>query len=326
MRRKEGLSTTYYRKFVVALIFCYIITSISTAYAPQDQHEDVEAIDSPKFTSQYNDSGALNFSSDEDFQSWASLNSFEGDGSFNNPLYITGLNVTGLSEPSLKLSNITRTWFIFEDCIFQTHLWYAALDLRNVTKGFFTDCTVFGAVLLNGTAYSAIMHSFITDAVYVEDALDTIFADNWFDENANVYVLSIYITTTNVSFVENTFLGELYLFDCTNCNIVYNFFLNSVADDGFANTWDSNRYVDYDGFGPYNVPGSAESIDFNPYTFETDPPTGPPPTTTSIETTSPNPTPTVPSINAVDYVLFGIICFEIGIVIMIVTMKRRHTQ
>ncbi|MHA2210356.1 MAG: hypothetical protein ACXABV_14430 [Candidatus Thorarchaeota archaeon] len=328
LRQKEGQSSTIYRKLVAVLIFyCLFIIAIYPVYAPRYPDEYVERTNPNPlaFTSQYNNIDSLSFGSDNEFRTWAALSGFGGDGSFDNPLYITKLNVTGLSEPSLKLSNITNTWFVFEDCIFQTHLWYGALDLTNVTKGFFSDCMVFGAVLLNSTAFSVIMHSYISDGVYIEDAFDTFVADNWFDVNANVYVISIYFTSTNVSFYENTFLGEFYLFDCNYCNIVNNRFFNSVVDDGSINYWDSNGYADYDGFGPYIIPGSADSVDLNPYPLETDTTPIPPTTTPPIGTISPT-TTTAISGSIEDYILIGVICFEIGVVIMIVMMRRKVTQ
>jgi hypothetical protein len=267
--------------------------SLSLAHAPQDLSEDVEPTIPPSITSQYNSTGPLSFSSDDELGDWAILNGFEGDGSYDSPFLITGLNVTSISEPSLRLSNITDTWFFFENCIFQSHLWYETLDISNTTSSFFSRCTVYGAVILNDTEFSVISDTHISEALYVVDSPDTAIIGSWFGVNSQTYVMSIDIISTNVSFYENTFFGEFALIDCGHCSIIANSFFDSVYDDGFSNYWNANRYAEYDGSDPFIIPGSAESIDFNPESPETIPPTTMPPfisTPTPTETTQiPNP-------------------------------------
>jgi hypothetical protein len=324
MRRKEGQSSTQYWKLAIVLASCYLfIISISSAFAPQDQFIDTEPAKIPTITSQYNSTGPLRFSSDEELKDWANMNGFEGDGSYASPLIITWLNVTSVSEPSLMLSNIRDTWFYFENCIFQSHLWYETLYISNISRGVFHLCTVYGALILNETEFSVIIGSSITEALYVVESLDTAILSSWFGANSQTHVMR----SNNVSFYENTFFGQFDIFDSGFCYIVENYFFNSVQDDGFENYWNSNRYAEYDGTGPYVIPGSAESMDFDPGINETYPPTTLPPLTTisPVETTTPPGNGTF-GFNPMDLVLVAVTAFEAGVVIMIVTMRRRRTQ
>ncbi|MFX1261613.1 MAG: hypothetical protein ACFFAZ_05965 [Promethearchaeota archaeon] len=322
MQKKEGVFSKHFQRLALALVFYTLLfISAGSAYTPHDFAVDLARSDLPAITTQYTDMGSLSFSSDEDLREWANLNGFEGDGSSQNPLFIYDLNVTGLSEPSLRLSNITRTWFIFEHCMFQTHIWYGSLELTNVTNGLFTNCAVFGQVLLNNVSFDVIMDSYFADGVYIDDTMDCALIGNWFDEDSHVDVNSIYIISTNVSFYENTFLGALNLLNCTGCYVISNLFFDSIVDDGVSNTWDNNRYWNYNGIGVYIIPGIAESVDSSPLSLETI--TTPlPPTFIPI-----TPTTTTSNVdNTVDYVLFGITCFEITVVIVIVIIRRGRAQ
>ncbi|MFW9887961.1 MAG: hypothetical protein ACFFER_07255 [Candidatus Thorarchaeota archaeon] len=322
MQKKEGVFSKHYQRLALAFVlYTLCFTSAGFAYAPQDFEVDLERSDLPATTTQYTDMGSLSFGSDEDFRAWANSNGFEGDGSSQNPLYIYDLNITGLSEPSLRLSNITRTWFIFEHCMFQTYLWYSALELTNVTNGLFTSCAIFGPAFLNNSSFDVIMDSYVADGVYVDDTMDCVLIGNWFDVDSHVDVNSIYTISTNVSFYVNTFLGALNLLNCTGCYVMSNLFFNSIVDDGVANTWDHNSYRNYDGIGSYIIPGIAESVDSNPLSLETVTTPIPPsfvPTTPTTTTFAPDST--------IDFSLFGVICFESVVVIAIVIMRKTGAQ
>ncbi|MFW9967141.1 MAG: hypothetical protein ACFFEA_08300 [Candidatus Thorarchaeota archaeon] len=322
----EGLTSAKYQKATVAvLICCLLVISIDSTLLSGNHKAMIAGRPEPyAFISQYVQSDSLNFSSDDEFITWANLNGFDGDGSYYYPFYITGLDVTGISVPSLKLSNITNTHFIFDDCIFRSYEWYGAIDLSNMSSGVFTNCFVYGAVLLNDTAYCDIVESYIYEGVYIDDTIDSVFASNWFDVG-DVYVISIHITSTNVSFYDNIFLGELSLIYCTDCYIVENSFYASVHDDGITNVWDSNRYSDYNGVGVYLIPGVAGSIDSNPGILSSETPT----TWFPGWTSSPLPTSGNGDFNSTipfDFFLLGAISFEIGVVVMILLMRRKPDQ
>ena len=80
-----------------------------------------------------------------------------------------------------------------------------------------------------------------------------------------------------------------------------------------------NGYADYNGIGSYIIPGSAGSVDSNPYTLQSSPDT-----TTSIETTTP--TTTTPLVSALDNALFALISFEIAVVAIIICIRRSRPQ
>lgn len=303
----------------------FIISACST-FAPQTQGENVETLDIPSIPAQYTEIGGLSFSSDNEFQAWANLNAFSGDGSSETPYYFTRLNITGESEPSLKLSNIRNSWFTFDDCIFHAYLSYSALEIFNVTKGHFTNCFVSGAIFHNDSDFNVIMRSYIWGAVYIEDSLHTGLYHNTFGMDAPVFVMSFSLLSTNVSFYDNNFLSELDLLDCTECYVINNRFFTSVRDNGYANTWDGNNYADYVGVGPYLILGTAGSIDSNPGTLETSTIIWPGLITTS--TSGIRTTTTAGSLtdNPFDDVLLGIIGIEIVVVILIVNIRKQTGQ
>ena len=159
---------------------------------------------------------------------------------------------------------------------------------------------------------------------YAVDAIDVIFVKNWFD-GGDVNVMSIDTISMNVSFYDNIFLGELHLWYCTYCYIIENSFYGPVNDDGINNVWDSNRYSDYVGVGAYSIPGIAGSIDSNPSILSSEPPTSWFPGWTSsplLATLDGDFNSTLPF----DLFLFGVISFEVGVVIVILFMRKKTNQ
>ena len=282
--------------------------------------------ESPSVTSQYTDISSLSFNSDGEFEAWANLNAFSGDGSYETPYYFKRLNITGVSEPSLSLTNIRDTWFIFDDCVFVIHQWFSALELVNVTKGHFTNCFIHGAVLHNHSEFNVIMRSYISGEVYAEDSLHTGFYHNSFLADASVSVMSLSRLSTNVSFYDNNFLSDLDLYYCTECNVVNNRFFSSVSDNGYANNWDGNSYADYSGIGPYIIQGSAGSIDSNPATLETSTIVWPGTTTTSTSGIVTSTTTSSQTDNPDDDVFLGIIGIELVVVILLIDFRRQRGQ
>jgi hypothetical protein len=324
---KKGPSLTRHRKLGVSLFLCCIfIVSASSTSAPQTRDDKMVSPDLPSITSQYTSISGLSFNSDGEFESWANLNAFSGDGSFETPYYFKRLNITGLSEPGLKLSNVRSTWFIFDDCMFQTHLWYNAVEIENVTKGVFDNCIIFGAISHNNSDFNVIMRSHILGDVYIDDSLHTGFYHNTFDVDAPVFVMSLFRTSTNVSFYDNNFLSDLELFDCTECNVINNRFFSSVSDYGYANNWDGNSYSDYDGIGPYIIQGTAGSTDSNPAFLETSTITWPGTTTTPTGGVTTTTTTGSFTDNPFSDTLLGVIGIELVVVILLINVRKQGGQ
>ncbi|MFW9887963.1 MAG: hypothetical protein ACFFER_07265 [Candidatus Thorarchaeota archaeon] len=318
---------TRHRKLSASLFLCCIfIVSASSVYAPQSRDNKMVSPDLASITSQYTNISSLSFNSGGEFEAWANLIAFSGDGSFETPYYFKRLNITGMLEPGLKLSNIRSTWFIFDDCIFQTHLWYNAVEIKNVTKGVFNNCVIYGAISHNNSDFNVIMRSYIFGDVYIDDSLHTGFYHNTFDVDAPVFVMSLFRTSTNVSFYDNNFLSNLELFGCTECNVVNNRFLGSVSDYGYANNWDGNSYSDYDGIGPYIIQGTAGSTDSNPAFLETSTITWPGTTTTSTSGLTTTTTTRSFTDNSSNDVLIGIIGIELIVVILLINVRKQSGQ
>ncbi|MFW9802038.1 MAG: hypothetical protein ACFFFC_05270 [Candidatus Thorarchaeota archaeon] len=318
---------THLRNLDVALLFCCIILfSASSVYAPQTQDNSETSTDLPSITSQYNNIDPVSIDSDNALQAFASQFALSGDGSFETPYYFTRLNITGLSGPTLQVSNIRHTWFTFDDCMFQTDPSHIALEIFNVTKGHFANCFVSGAIYHNDSDFNVIMRSYIRGAVYIEDSLHTGLYHNTFAVDSPVFVMSFSILSTNVSFYDSNFLSELDLLDCTECYVMNNRFFTSVRDNGYANTWDGNSYVDYVGVGPYLILGTAGSIDDNPSALETSTIIWPGSTTTSTSGIRTTTTASSLTDNPFDDVLLGMIGIEIVVVILIVNIRKQSGQ
>jgi hypothetical protein len=290
----------------------------------------------------YDKIGPLNLSSDAELRNWASISGFSGVGTYESPIFITELNITSLSGTSLKLSNITDTWFTFFDCIFIAQTLYRALEIYNVSHALFESCNVNGVAFLNSSRNSLMFDTYFAEALLVNNCTDITFYTSFFDIGTVVTVGSAFYDSysLNVSFVENTFNASLRLFECHSSYILFNSFFSSVYDEGLDNYWDRNFYFDYDGVGPYLIPGIAGSVDQYPQGRSTtsidttttteaiiistpivDTSTPPPPSTPSQY----NGTPLVPfHLEPMFYVI--IIVIELGIIFIILTSRRQPIQ
>jgi hypothetical protein len=141
---------------------------------------------------------------------------------------------------------------------------------------------------------------------------DSVFYGNVFEEDAHVIVDSMVSSSSNVSFYDNMFFGEFHLMDVTSCFVIANIFQGLVFDDGSDNYWDENDYFDYDGTGPYEVPGLAGSMDINPIGRQG---------TTSV----PFPSPPNGGIDLTP-LLIEIIFLELVVIALILVVRRRSMQ
>ncbi|MFW9862440.1 MAG: hypothetical protein ACFFEX_11685 [Candidatus Thorarchaeota archaeon] len=272
-------------------------------------------MDVPATVSKTNDMDGLTLSSDESFRDWANLNGFPGDGTGSSPFIIEGMVFSNYSSPPRVLVDIVETWFVFSECIFMSNDSRPALSTLGIANGVFSGCGFLGVVEYNSSSNCVFHDSQFLFPVQAIESSDSVFYSNVFDDEANVYVGSWGIPSNNVSFFENEFYGELHLADATNCYVINNIFYWQAIDDGSDNYWDGNDYFNYDGTGPYEIPGLAGSVDDNPF--------GRPGTTTEW----PPPLPPPPNGDfGIDSLLFQVIIMELVIIAIILFTRRQRVQ
>ena len=228
----------------------------------------------------YNSSVAILSDADFVLQNWP------GNGTKSQPYLISNLRFSSTEDWPIKIYN-TRAYFLVSNCVVESSEMYpAAYDgkgiiLNNVTNGIIVNCSI-----SNKNA-----------GVYISDANNTIVRNNLiiacdigisihrlerctFSNNSirmgyegiQTYKLRFSNLTGNLIVESHTGLGLSV--HCTNNTISMNrigWCIESNAKDfGSNNIWIGNSWSDWNGQGPYVIPGSAGSIDESPLLFDED--------------------------------------------------------